>query len=47
MNWFLDSIDLSANLERGLNAVRGITGLAALILGGALPLISDTTARPR
>lgn len=39
MNWFLDSIDLSANLERGLNAVRGITGLAALILGGALTLI--------
>lgn len=39
MNWFLDAIDLSANIERGLNAVRGIRGLPALILGGALTLI--------
>lgn len=39
MNWFLDSIDLSANIQRGLAAVRGITGLPALILGGALTLI--------
>lgn len=39
MNWFLDSIDLSANIERGLAAVRGVRGLPALILGGALTLI--------
>lgn len=39
MNWFLDSIDLSANIERGLAAVRGIRGLTALILAGALALI--------
>lgn len=39
MNWFLDSIDLSANIERGLAAVRNIRGLTALILGGALTLI--------
>lgn len=39
MNWFLDAIDLSANIERGLTAVRGIRGLPALILGGALTLI--------
>lgn len=39
MNWFLDSIDLSANIERGLAAVRGVRGLPALILAGALTLI--------
>lgn len=39
MNWFLDSIDLSSNIERGLGAVRGVVGLSALILGGALSLI--------
>lgn len=39
MNWFLDSIDLSANIERGLAAVRGVRGLTALILAGALTLI--------
>lgn len=39
MNWFLDSIDLSANIQRGLNAIRGVVGLPALVLGGALTLI--------
>jgi hypothetical protein len=39
MNAFLDSIDLSSNLERGLAAIRGIRGLPALILGIALALI--------
>lgn len=39
MNGFLDAIDLSANLERGLRAIRGIIGLPALVLGLALALI--------
>ena len=39
MNWFFDSIDLSANIQRGLTAVRGVIGLPAYILGGALTLI--------
>ena len=39
MNAFLDAIDLSSNLERGLAAIRGIRGLPALILGIALALI--------
>lgn len=39
MNWFLDSIDLSANIERGLAAIRGMRGLGALILAVALTLV--------
>lgn len=39
MNAFLDSIDLSENIARGLAAIRGIRGLPALILGIALSLI--------
>lgn len=39
MNGFLDAIDLSSNLERGLAAIRGIRGLSALILSIALALI--------
>lgn len=39
MNWFLDAIDLSENIKRGLAAVRGITGLNALILASALTLM--------
>jgi hypothetical protein len=39
VNWFLDAIDLSSNIERGLAAVRGVRGLPALILGAALSLI--------
>lgn len=39
MNAFLDAIDLSTNIERGLTAVRGLRGLGALILAGALTLI--------
>lgn len=39
MKAFLDSIDLSTNISRGLMAIRGIVGLNALILAGALSLI--------
>lgn len=39
MNAFFDAIDLSTNLERGLRAVRPVTGLPALILAIALSLI--------
>lgn len=39
MNGFLDAIDLSENIARGLAAIRGIRGLPALILGAALALI--------
>lgn len=39
MNAFLDSIDLSANIQRGLEAVRGVRGTAAFVLCIALTMI--------
>lgn len=36
MTWFFDTIDLGTNLRRALLAVRGITGLTALLLALAL-----------
>lgn len=39
MNAFLDSIDLSENIQRGLAAVRGVRGMAAFVMAVALSLI--------
>lgn len=39
MRWFLDSIDAPANLQRGINAVRGTTGLPAFLFALALSVI--------
>jgi hypothetical protein len=39
MNAFLDAIDLSENISRGVAAVRGLRGLSALITAAALGLI--------
>lgn len=40
MDRFFDMIDLGANLQRGLNAVRSLHGLAALITAIPLGLVS-------
>lgn len=39
MYWFFDAVDLGTNLRRALHAVRGLTGLTALILAVALTLV--------
>jgi hypothetical protein len=39
MNGFLDAIDLSENVSRGIAAVRGLRGLPALIAAAALGMI--------
>lgn len=40
MNWFFDIIDLGENLKRGLNAVRTLHGLPALLTAIPLALVS-------
>jgi hypothetical protein len=39
LKWFWEALDLSDNLARALNAVRGVTGIPALILAAALAAI--------
>lgn len=36
MRWFLEAIDLSENLRKGLDAARGMRGLSALVSGVVL-----------
>jgi hypothetical protein len=39
MTWFFSAIDLTDNLQRALQAIRGITGTGALVLALALILV--------
>jgi hypothetical protein len=39
MTWFFSAIDLTDNLQRALQAIKGITGTAAIVLALALALV--------